>query len=426
MSAPDHARLSATLARLFRDYDGPAFGIRLWDGWIWSPRPDARPECTIVLTTKKALDTLMSGTSQVALGEAFLRKELEVEGDIFSVFGIGEHLLSCRAPLPERAAGTLLRAAWGASRTLRHGPLHSQRRDRASIAYHYDQPPEFFAPWLGATLVYSCAYFQSPKDSLDQAQENKLELICRKLRLSPHERFLDIGCGWGSLILHASSRHCAESLGITLSREQAKTAERRIAAAGLERHCRVRLQDYRQLDESPESFDKIASIGMFEHVGLRNLPAYFSAAHRLLRPGGVFLNHGIARAAGSVSRGSDSFIDRYVFPDGALVTLTETIAAAESAGFEVRDVENLREHYELTLRRWVGALRDNEAALLEWVSETTYRIWLLYMAGSAAAFHSGNIGVYQVLLSKPNHGASRLPLTREDWYGAKSHDRLRA
>lgn len=414
------ARASGMLGALFRDYDGPPFAIRLWDGWMWKSTgeatpirtPAGTPACTIVFNTPQALRSLLLNPSQVALGEAFLRREIDVEGDLFSVFEAAEYVL--RRPLPIRQK--LLRGLLATGHALTHGPIHSRRRDRESIAYHYDQPPEFFRPFLGPTMVYSCAYFQNDSDSLDAAQEQKLELICRKLRLQPGERFLDIGCGWGSLILRAAGEHGADADGITLSREQANVAEQRIAGSGLNDYCRVSLRDYRELDPEQRIYDKIASVGMSEHVGLRNLPRYFGLAYRLLKPGGVFLNHAIARSAGKAPRGSDSFIGRYVFPDGELVTLTETLAAADAAGFEVRDVENLREHYACTLRCWVEGLRRNRASLLARVPEKTYRIWLLYMAGCAAAFRRGDIAIYQVLLSKPDRGESRLPLTREDWY----------
>jgi cyclopropane-fatty-acyl-phospholipid synthase len=420
-----HARFSKTLQVLFCDYDGPPFSIALWDGWSWNSSPTARPVCTIVVATAKAAKALILGASQVALGEAFIRKDIDIEGDIFSVFAMAEHLLGRPMPLRSRLLRNLSRAGLGLSHRLTQGSRHSRRRDRASIAYHYDQPVEFFRPWLGSTLVYSCAYFEDAQDVLDDAQENKLDLICRKLRLEPGQKFLEIGCGWGSLILHAAARYGVFAQGITLSQAQARVAEQRIADAGLSARCKVRLQHYRELDPAQETFDRIASVGMYEHVGLPNLPAYFGLAHKLLKPGGVFLNHGIARAPHSLPRGSDSFIGRYVFPDGELVTLTQAIAGAESAGFEVRDVENLREHYELTLRRWVQALRRSESALLEYTSPTTFRIWLLYMAGCAAAFRRADIGVYQTLLSRPEKGASHLPLTREDWYdGARSREAL--
>ncbi len=290
------------------------------------------------------------------------------------------------------------------------------RRDRASIAYHYDLPVAFFEPWLGRTMAYSCAYFRTPADSLDTAQEQKFDIICRKLRLKPGEHFLDIGCGWGGLVLHAASHCNAHAEGITISHEQAATARRRVHEAHVDDCCSIEFKDYRELPNGKPHFDKIASVGMVEHVGLKNLPLYFGAAWRLLKPGGLFLNHGIARSDSAPIR-KDSFIARYVFPDGHLVTLSQALRAAESQGFEVRDVENLREHYDLTLRRWFAGLRNNEARLLELVPRTTYRIWLLYVAGSAAAFRRGAIGLYQALLSRPDKGTSGMPLTRNDWYG---------
>jgi cyclopropane-fatty-acyl-phospholipid synthase len=287
-------------------------------------------------------------------------------------------------------------------------------------------------------MAYSCAYFESPEDSIDEAQTNKLELICRKLRLQPGQRFLDIGCGWGSLILHAASRHNVFAQGITISREQAAIASTRIEKARLTDTCEVKLLDYRKAPEQFSPFDKIASVGMFEHVGLKNMPTYFERAYRLLKPGGVFLNHAIARGHFEGNRGpslvsrlvapflsefvmlrrarNTSFIDKYVFPGGELVTVAQAMRGAEAAHFEVRDVENLREHYELTLRCWVEGLRRNAVALLKLVPETTYRIWLLYMTESAAAFRRGDIAVFQTLLSKPERGRNGLPLRREDWY----------
>lgn len=415
MTESASARKAGVLSTLFRDYDGPAFAIRLWDGWRWTSSAVLKPVCTLVLQQPKALATLISKPNEVTLGEAFIRGYLDVEGDIFAAFPIAQHLISRPRNLRQQLSEKLACTIFGLGQWFCHGACHSPRRDRASIAYHYDQPVDFYQPWLGRSLVYSCAYFHSPQDSLDTAQEQKLEHICRKLRLRPSERFLDIGCGWGSLVLHAASRHQVQAHGITLSHEQASTARRRIEQAGLRDSCSAELRDYRQMEEARGSFDKIASVGMFEHVGLRNLPRYFKAAYRLLKPGGLFLNHGIARSPLAPTPQS-SFIDRFVFPDGRLVTLSEAVTAAEAQGLEVRDVENLREHYELTLRRWVDGLRQNKARLLDQVPLVTYRIWLLYMAGSAAAFHRGDIAIYQVLFSRPDQGSAHLPLTRNDWY----------
>ena len=409
---PDRTGL---LNRLFQGYDGPAFSIRLWDGWTWSSWPNTSPSFTIVLKTPHALKALIAEPNEVSLGEAFIHCEIDIEGDIFSVFSAAEHLLNRPRTTKQRLAEGAARMATGASRWLRHGFRHSLARDRSSIAYHYDQPVEFFRPWLGETLAYSCAYFRTGDEPLDLAQTQKLEIVCRKLRLQPSDRFLDIGCGWGSLVLHAARAHRAQTLGITLSEQQAKVAQGRITEAAIEGACAVELRDYRDCHHLHESFDKIASVGMVEHVGLRNLSAYFRIAHRLLRPGGVFLNHGIVRSSVAPVRAS-SFVDRHVFPNGKLTTLYDVIHAAERAGFEVRDVENLREHYERTLRHWVRGLERTKNDLLNLVSEKTYRIWLLYMSGSAAAFQRGDITVCQVLLSKPHRGNSHLPLVREDWY----------
>ena len=405
-------RRRAWIDELFQGYEGPPFAVRLWDSWRWAWKPDQAPVCTIAVAEPAALTALLAEPNELTLGEAFINGGLDVEGDLFSVFAVAEHLFSRPHRLRRQIAEKAARAVFGLGQRFRHGAISSRRRDRASIAYHYDQPVEFFAPWLGQSLVYSCAYFENSGDSLDEAQRRKLNLVCRKLRLKPGERFLDIGCGWGSLVMHAAS--CgAQAHGITLSREQAATAQRRIERARLNGGCTAELRDYRDLDGRLPQVDKIASVGMFEHVGLKNLPLYFQVAFRLLKPGGLMLNHAIAHSPLSPAP-ADSFVGRYVFPDGKLVTLSEALTAAESQGFEVRDVENLREHYELTLRQWVAGLEAHREELLQRVPEKTYRIWLLYMAGSAAAFRRGAIAVYQSLLSRPDKGRSGLPLTRAD------------
>ena len=404
-------RRKAWLDELFQGYEGPPFEVRLWDGWRWNCRSGQPPACVIVVAAPAALAALLAKPNELTLGEAFIDGSLDVEGDLFSVFAVAEHLFSRPRALKRRIAEKVALAVFELGRRIRHGAVSSRRRDRASIAYHYDQPVSFFAPWLGESLVYSCAYFRDAGEPLEKAQRQKLDLVCRKLRLKTGERFLDIGCGWGSLAMHAAS--CgAQVRGITLSREQAATAQKRIHRAGLDAGCMAELRDYRELEGHLPQFDKIASVGMFEHVGLKNLPLYFGIAYRLLKPGGLLLNHAIARSQLAPVR--DSFVERYVFPDGRLVTLTETLAAAQSQGFEVRDVENLREHYEMTLRQWVVGLKAHRDELLKQVPEKTYRIWLLYMAGSAAAFRRGDIAVYQTLLSRPANGKSGLPLTRAD------------
>jgi cyclopropane-fatty-acyl-phospholipid synthase len=415
MSSSPHVRIAHGFDAMFQEYEGPSFALRLWDGWVWTPTPTKKPECTIVLETPEAITALLCSPDEITLGEAFIHHKLDIEGDIFSVFDVAEHVLDRPQSFRQQVYTRTMKAFAHLQRFAKYGFSHSRRRDQSAISYHYDQPVEFYRPWLGSSLAYSCAYFRMPDDSLDSAQEQKLELVCQKLRLQPFERFLDVGCGWGSLILHAANAHHVHAQGITLSREQAVVAQERIDSAELSSRCAVTLEDYRDLNVQERSFDKIASVGMFEHVGLSGLPLYFRTLRKFLRPGGVLLNHGIVKAYSSPKR-SRSFIDKYVFPDGELVTLEQVIRAAETEGLEVRDVENLREHYELTLRKWVAGLQQHKATVKQYVSDEIYRIWLLYMAGSAAAFQRGDIAVYQVLLSRPDHGKSQFPLTREDWY----------
>jgi cyclopropane-fatty-acyl-phospholipid synthase len=264
-------------------------------------------------------------------------------------------------------------------------------------------------------MVYSCAYFKDWQNSLDQAQSDKLDLICRKLDMKPRDRFMDIGCGWGSLVLHSIEKYGAIGHGVSLSREQVEYANKRIAQAHREDWAGIYWSDFRDLSEVHVPFNKLASVGMCEHVGLNHIDAYFKEAYKLLLPGGLFLNHGITRSA-HVNPEGPSFIDRYVFPDGELLTLTEMIRAAENAGFEVRDVEDLREHYEETLHRWVDALCKKEREAVALTDYETFRTWKLYMAGSAEAFRRGDIAIHQLLLSKNAHGKSGAATVRERWY----------
>lgn len=288
--------LAPQLGNLFSGYDGPAFSLELWDGWQWSSTGSGQVQCTIIINTPEALLSLVRGADEVGLGQAFIHKELDVEGDLFAAFPVVEYLVKRPVRVRQRVLDTLLSCAVEVERWLEHGHRHSEKRDQSSIAYHYDLPVAFYRPWLGRTMAYSCAYFSSAGDNLDRAQTKKLELICRKLRLKEGERFLDIGCGWGSLVLHAASEHNATAHGITLSREQALVSNQRIREAGLEGRCKIEFRDYRDCDGLAESFDKIASVGMYEHVGLANLPLYFQKVYQLLKPGGAFLNHGIARS----------------------------------------------------------------------------------------------------------------------------------
>jgi cyclopropane-fatty-acyl-phospholipid synthase len=292
--------------------------------------------------------------------------------------------------------------------------VHSLARDRAAIQHHYDVSNEFYRLVLGPSLVYSCAYFDSPQDTLEEAQERKLELICRKLQLRPGDRLLDIGCGWGSLLLHAAEHHGVHALGVTLSQEQAKLARERIREAGLQDRCEVRVQDYREL--RGQQFDAIASVGMYEHVGRAELGTYVETVKSLLAPGGTFMNHGITRLGGGEPTRRRTFINTYVFPDGELHPVTDILLELQRAGMEVRDVESLREHYTLTLRHWVANLTANLDAARREAGPERARIWQLYMAGSASAFALGDISVYQTVAVKGG-APHRLPLNRRELIG---------
>jgi len=305
---------------------------------------------------------------------------------------------------------------WSKPLQARVSRKHSKALNRKAIAFHYDVSNEFYRLWLGEQMVYSCAYFNDPGESLDQAQRNKLDHICRKLRLKAGERLLDIGCGWGALICWAAQHYGARTHGITLSREQYEYTQNKIRGLGLEKQVTVELRDYRDLPKDG-AFDKVSSIGMFEHVGLKNLPGYFRAVRQVLTPGGLFLNHGITNdEEGWHKTAGTEFIQRYVFPDGELDSVSNVQRAMERTGFEICDVESLRPHYALTLRYWVSQLEAQRNEALEHVSEATYRVWRLYMAGCAVQFETGTIGVYQILAANRRDGLVGLPLTRCDIY----------
>jgi len=392
--------------------------VRFWDDSTVVARDD--PDAPVVLIRdERAIAHFLRAPNQLGLGRAWVSGALDVDGDLERVLGLRHRVsaLSLGRLRRARLAAAALRVA--GPRALRRPPipaceaepagrLHSLRRDRESVRHHYDVSNRFYDLLLGPSLVYSCAYFANEHDSLERAQERKLELICRKLHLQPGERLLDIGCGWGSLALHAAAHHGVRALGVTLSEPQAERARQRIEGAGLADRVEVRVLDYRELDDEP--FDKIASVGMYEHVGGAQLDTYAEIVHRLLQPGGLFLNHGITRINTQPPRGP-TFISRYVFPDGELHPVTEIIGALEARGFEIRDVESLREHYALTLRRWVANLAANRDAAVAEVGEERERVWRLYMLGSAQGFEGGEIGIYQTLAVRDGAGHA-LPLDR--------------
>lgn len=442
-------RARQAMAMLLGPVDSRSCAVRYWDGS--EERPGATgtlsaqqnamqgPPFTLVIRSPGGLRRMLTPPSELRFGEAYVRGDVEIEGSIEAAAGLAGQLrerigrprdiariVACASHLP-RDHGNEGEVPHPRRERLRFtGRRHSRERDREAVRSHYDVGNDFYALWLDKSLVYSCAYFPGQTEDLDSAQRAKLDHLCRKLRLAPGERLLDIGCGWGGLIRYAAANYGVEALGITLSERQAALARERIRADGLEHRCRVEVRDYRDFPAGT-TFDKVVSVGMFEHVGRAQLPTYFRQAARLTKPGGLFLNHGIVRARDHdegwrrwlrrLLWREGKFIDRYVFPDGELVPLDEAVRDAESAGLETRDVETLRDHYALTLRHWVRRLEGAREAAERLVGAQAYRVWRLYMAASAHAFASGKLSLAQVLLGRPDeHGRVKIPRTRADIY----------
>jgi cyclopropane-fatty-acyl-phospholipid synthase len=419
------------LGKLLEPFDG-ALGLQLHDGSFahfgGNVAQPVQPEFVLCLREPRALHTLLLGNDPLRFADAYFRGDIDVEGDLFAALSLKDHLHSLRLTYLDRLR--VLARVLGKARALQIGwpwqrssglaaravRSHTRDENRQAISFHYDLSNDFYNLWLDEGMVYSCAYFERPEMSLEQAQRAKLDHICRKLQLQRGEQFLDIGCGWGALVLHAARYYGVRAHGITLSTRQFELARERIRASGMEHLVTVELRDYRDMPTNTQ-YDKISSVGMFEHVGLKNLPQYFSIVHQLLKPHGIFLNHGITHdEEGWGDALSSRFINRYVFPDGELDTVSNIQRAMEHSQFEILDVEGLRPHYALTLRHWVQRLEQNHATAIRYVDESTYRIWRLYMAASAMEFESGELGLYQIL-AVPRGSAQRpLPMTRHYMY----------
>ena len=427
----DRAEL-LVLDEVFRDYGPLDFSVRLWNGQSWPARLKGEPHFTLFVHHPDTLRRMLLSRGDLYLCEAFIYGDLTVEGELSGLLRLRDYVEELRLS-PARLA----RLAWlwlllpkGRSsqrsaprrpRATLKGKRHSIYRDRKAIEFHYDLSNEFFANWLDERMIYSCGYFPTGKEDIDAAQERKLDYICRKLRLQRDERLLDIGCGWGGLVIYAAQRYGVHSMGITLSQRQHAFAQERIHRAGLKDRCRVELRDYREIYSEP--FDKLVSVGMFEHIGEARLELYFAKAFQALKPGGLFLNHGIGGGASVKDRLKSRFIDSYVFPDGELVDIGTVLREAELAGFEVIDVESLRRHYVLTLRHWVHRLQANRDRALQHVDDSTYRVWQLYMSGAAYYFDIGRLNVHQALLWKPTADRrSAAPWSRAYMYGFSTEE----
>jgi len=416
--------------------------VEAYDGSRAGPDHDGAP--VLVVASPDAVARVVTRPGELGVARAWVAGDLDVRGDLYAAIGQLEHFDGGKVPLAA-VAGLLRVAGVGAVRRLPPPPeesalsgrRHSRRRDADSISHHYDVSNDFYRLFLGPTMTYSCAVFATPDTSLDDAQAAKYELICAKLGLEPGMRLLDVGCGWGGMVLHAARHHGAVAVGVTISHQQAELARQRVADAGLDGKVEIRVQDYREVHDGP--FDAISSIGMFEHVGRAGVDAYTAALHRLVRPGGRVLNHAISRppqaaglrrfgrytaaasrvaeALGSsrATRIDSAFMDRYVFPDGELFEVGSVVTHLQAAGLEARHVESLRPHYALTLRRWVANLEDRWDEAVAMVGERRARVWRLYMALSARGFERGTIAVHQVLAVRPHtDGADDLPL-RPTW-----------
>ncbi|HUB66049.1 MAG TPA: cyclopropane-fatty-acyl-phospholipid synthase family protein [Candidatus Methylacidiphilales bacterium] len=426
VSIQAHKELTLRILESLTNGQKPAnINVRLWDGSYW---PDEAPKAaTIVLNRPSALKEMLQKGSEAGVGEAYIRSAFDIEGDIEAAFELEDILVTQTGGWSKKLkTGFLLRHLSDSTAITRTrsvhltGQEHSLSRDKDAVRFHYDVSNDFYRLWLDPLMIYSCAYFSNPDNTLEAAQVEKLDHICRKLALRPGERLLDIGCGWGGLLIHAARHYGIVGTGITLSENQRELAQKRIEEAGLQDRITVRIQDYRALEEG-ESYDAIVSVGMVEHVGRKMLPEYFQRTARLLKPGGLFLNHGIGVGPIPLPTQSGSFIHQYVFPDTDLVPIGLSLAFAEDAHFEVRDVESLREHYALTLRHWVRRLEAKRDEALQYVNDTVYRIWKLYMAGCIRGFKLGKLSVYQTLLAKlTSDGSSRAPLTRSAWYRMES------
>jgi cyclopropane-fatty-acyl-phospholipid synthase len=430
-SAPVAVETNGHVADVMRPVVEAGLGVSIplrfefWDGSALGP-PHAVG--TIRFRSPDAIRRLLWKPNELGLGRAYVSGDMDVEGDIFEI------VTAFRDAKPEGVDTTSalkgLPAAMRAAKTVGalggplapppeearlHGWRHSLRRDAEAIGHHYDVGNDFYRLVLGPSMTYSCARFTGPETTLEEAQAAKHELICRKLGLHerPEMKLLDVGCGWGSMVIHAAVHHGARAVGITISRAQAELARERAAQAGVGDLVEIRLQDYRDL--GGEQFDVISSVGMSEHVGHGKIDRYFATLRSVLGPRGRLLNHAISSVGGS-KLGRNSFVGRYVFPDGELIDVGRVVLAMEAAGFEVRDVESLREHYARTLRTWVANLESQWDEAVAMVGQPRAKIWRLYMAGSAVGFEDGGIGIHQVLGVVPTSaGESGMPATRRDW-----------
>ena len=399
-------KLTQWVSRIRDQADIPA-RVVLWTGQQLDFGHFAAPQVTLHIKGESALPYLLE-PSLDNLGEAYVKGKIDIEGKLTDIINIGYAL----------AKNTVI--AGSKLARVRRYFNHTRLSDKTAIEYHYDVSNEFYQLWLDPNMVYSCAYFEEGSEDLATAQLKKIDHILTKIELKPGQTLLDIGCGWGALVLRAAQKFGAQCVGVTLSENQFALATERVKAAGLEHQIEIRLQDYRDLSGE---FDRITSVGMFEHVGRKNLPAYFAKIRELLKEDGVAMNHGITSSdfdSGEAALGGGDFIDKYVFPDGELPHISLALEAAQRGGLEVFDVESLRRHYARTLNLWADKFEEvaDQARLL--VSEEKFRIWRLYLAGCAYAFETDDISIYQIVCRRAGRHARTLPWSRRYMYAPRS------
>ncbi|HWY86844.1 MAG TPA: cyclopropane-fatty-acyl-phospholipid synthase family protein [Gemmataceae bacterium] len=423
--SPTVAGPSLTFLRHLLEGYGPRdFAIRFWDGTSIEPDAGQSAQFTLVLHHAGSVRQMFWPFNKSAMGEAYIYNDFDIEGDMQAFMDLTKYLRERRFSALQKLG--LLRQLMAMPNTPRprtgrqgaqlQGGKRSADRDRQAIEYHYDgQPAEFFALFLDRYMQYTCGYFADESESIDQAQERKLDYICRKLRLKPGERLIDFGCGWGGLITFAAKNYGVKAVGVSISQEQIRWTNREIDRFGVRDRCRIENLDYRKVPET-ELFDKAVSVGFIEHLGEKMMPTFFGKVWRLLRPQGLYLHHGITFRPNTPFPSWRAFALKYVFPDGELVPITKTVHHLAAAGFEIRDVESLREHYIYTLRCWLRRLEENHAEAVRLTDEVNYRIFRIYFAGAIQGFRTALYNLNQTLVVKSGDNVSGLPLTRAAWY----------
>ncbi len=412
--------------------ENKAFAVELWNGMRWEPS-DRPAQVTLVIREPGVLRTLFLSGGTQALAELYMSGRADVVGDFEALIPLIDHLIALKPTIGEwfslaryalklprvtTAPPTAETSQGSYQPAVLSGDVKGRQRVKDAIKYHYDLPSKFWQLWLDPYMQYTCAYFHSPEDDLPTAQLQKLEHICQKLRLQSGDRFLDMGCGWGGLIIYAAKHYNVRATGVTLSRLQAEHAQNWIKQEGLEDVCQVEFCDFRDAKKFG-TFDKISGVGITEHLTSALINEYFQAAWNCLNPGGILFNQASGCSIRQpLRKESHSFITEYIFPNTEILLIGDLLRAAENAGFEVRDLENLREHYELTLRHWKQRFEDNADGVSEFFDDSAYRAYQMYFTGCIYDFKIGRNNLYQTLFVKPSENKSGMPLTRQYLYSS--------